>query len=195
MKLGKLRIRKKSFALEVLKKIAIGGAFLIAASNKRFWFNFYLNYSKEFGKYKNKKEKQKLYNALNYLRQKKFVDIMEKPNGISVKIASKGYEVLEFYESIEKMQIRQPKCWDRKFRIVIFDIPVKKQTARMAFIQKLKDLGFYMLQKSIWVHPYDCVNEIATLRKLFEIEAYVKIMKTEGIEEEYKLLKHFRLLT
>ena len=195
VKLGELRIRKKSLALEVLKKIAVAGAFLVAASNKRFWFNFYLNSNKEFGKYKNQKEKQKLYNALNYLKQKKFVDIAEKPNGILVKIASKGYEVLEFYESIEKMQIKQPKRWDRKFRIVIFDIPAKKQAARMALIQKLKDMGFYMLQKSIWVHPYDCINEIATLRKLFEIEPYVKIMKTEAVEEEYKLLKYFGLLT
>ena len=194
MKFGQLKVRERSFVSKVLKSIALTGAFLIAASNERFWFNFYLNHNKEFSKYKNQKEKQKVYNALKYLKQKKLVDITEKPNGILVKITTKGYELVEFYESIEKMKIKQPEKWDRKFRLVIFDIPAKKQGARVALLQKLKDMGFYMLQKSIWVHPYDCVNEIATLRKLFEVEPYVKIITTQAIEEEYKLLRHFELL-
>ncbi|TSC89931.1 MAG: phenylacetic acid degradation operon negative regulatory protein [Parcubacteria group bacterium Gr01-1014_2] len=195
MKFGQLKVREKSFVSKVLKGMAITGAVLVAASNKRFWFNFYLNHSKEFNKYKNQKEKQKLYNALQYLKQKKLVDITEKPNGILVKITTKGYEIIEFYESLEKIKIKKPQKWDRKFRLVIFDIPAKKQGARAALLQKLKEMGFYMLQESIWVHPYDCINEIATLRKLFEIEPYVKIMTTQAIEEEYKLLKHFELLS
>lgn len=194
MKYGELRIRQKSFILEVLKKMALTGAFLIAASNKRFWFNFYLNHNKELENYKKEKEKRKIYNAMLYLKQKKFVDITEKTNGMLVKINTRGYELLEFYESIGKMKLKKPKNWDRKFRLVIFDIPAKKQGARVALLQKLKDMGFYMLQKSIWAHPYDCINEVATLRKLFEIEPYVKIMTTEAIEEEYKLLRYFRLL-
>ncbi len=194
MKFGQLKVREKSFVSKVLKGMALTGAFLVAASNKRFWFNFYLNHNKEFNKFKNQKEKQKVYNALKYLKQKKLVDIIEKSNGILVKITTKGYELIEFYESIEKMKIKKPQKWDRKFRLVIFDIPAKKQGARVALLQKLKEMGFYMLQKSIWAHPYDCVNEIATLRKLFEIEPYVKIMTTQTIEEEYKLLKHFELL-
>lgn len=194
MRFGKLKVRRKSLVSKVLKSIALGGAFLVAASSKRFWFNFYINHNKEFNRYRSQKEKQKIYNAMVYLKQKKFLDITEKPNGILVKITTKGYEIIEFYESIEKMQIKKSKNWDRKFRLVIFDIPAKKQGARVSFIQKLKDMGFYMLQESIWAHPYDCINEVATLRKLFEIEPYVKIITTQAIEEEYKLLKHFELL-
>lgn len=196
MKYGEIRTRnkQKSFIFKLLKSMAITGAFLVAASNKRFWLNFYLNHNKALNRYKNIKEKRKIYNALAYLKQKKFVDISEKQNGILVKITTRGYEVVEFYDSLEKMKIKKPKNWDRKFRLVIFDIPAKKQGARVALIQKLKDMGFYMLQESIWVHPYDCINEIATLRKLFEIEPYVKIMTTQTIEGEYKLLKHFKLL-
>lgn len=196
MKYGEIRARnkQKSFIFSLLKSMAVTGAFLVAASNKHFWLNFYLNHNRELSRYKRIKEKRKIYNAIAYLKQKKLLDITEKPNGILVKITTKGYEVIEFYESLEKMKIKKPKSWDRKFRLVIFDIPAKKQGARVALIQKLKDMGFYMLQESIWVHPYDCINEIATLRKLFEIEPYVKIMTTQAIEEEYKLLKHFGLL-
>ncbi len=196
MKYGEIKAKnkQKSFVFKLLKSMAITGAFLVAASNQRFWLNFYLNHNKELSKYKRIKEKRKIYNAIAYLKQKKFLDITEKPNGILVKITTRGYEVVEFYESLEKIKIKKLKKWDRKFRLVIFDIPVKKQNARVAFIQKLKDMGFYMLQESIWVHPYDCVNEVATLRKLFEIEPYVKILTAEAIEEEYKLLRHFKLL-
>ncbi|MBI2003558.1 MAG: CRISPR-associated endonuclease Cas2 [Parcubacteria group bacterium] len=196
MRYGEIKIRnkRKSFVFELLKSMAVAGAFLVAASNQRFWLNFYFNHNKELAKYKRIKEKRKLYNAIAYLKQKKFLDITEKSNGLLVKITTKGYEVVEFYESIEKMKLKKPEKWDRKFRLVIFDIPAKKKNARKAFIQKLKDMGFYMLQKSVWINPYDCVNEIATLRKLFEIEPYVKILTTEAVEEEYKLIKHFDLL-
>ena len=196
MKYGEIKAKNRqgSFAFKLLKSMAVAGAFIVAASNQRFWLNFYLNHNKELERYRKIKKKRKLYNAIAYLKQKKFLDITEKPNGLLVKITTKGYEVVEFYESIEKMKLKRPEKWDKKFRLVIFDIPVKKQDGRNALIQKLKDMGFYMLQKSIWVHPYDCVNEIITLRKLFEIEPYVKVVTTEAIEGEYKLLKYFQLL-
>ncbi|MEK7537134.1 MAG: hypothetical protein AAB584_01680 [Patescibacteria group bacterium] len=193
MKLGELRVKKESFTLKVLKAVAIGGMALIATSNKRFWLDFYLNFNKELNRYKTQKERSKLYHALRYLRGRKFVDVAERPDGLLVKISTKGYEVVKFFESIEKMNLIKPTKWDGKFRLVIFDIPAKKQGARIVFIQKLKEMNFYMLQKSIWVHPYDCTNEIAVLKKLFEIEPYVKIVVADAIEEPYKILKNFNL--
>lgn len=188
---SKFKVIEKSLAFKILKAIALGGAFLIAASNERFWFNFYTNFNKEIKKFKNYKEKRKIYDALRYLRQRKFVDITDTSQGVKVKITTSGHEVIEFYKSIKSIKIKKPTRWDRKFRMVIFDIPAKKQSSRNVFLQKLKEMGFYMIQKSIWVYPYDCMNEIATLRKLFEIEPYVKVIVADAIEGEYNIRKSF----
>jgi len=71
---------------------------------------------------------------------------------------------------IDALKIRRPQKWDRKWRIVIFDISELKKFYREAFRGKLKELGFYPLQKSVWVHPFECRDEIELLRKFFSLD-------------------------
>jgi phenylacetic acid degradation operon negative regulatory protein len=54
----------------------------------------------------------------------------------------------------------QNKKWDRKWRVVTFDIPIKKTKLRDQLRYKLKDLGFAMLQQSIWITPHDFEDDI-----------------------------------
>ena len=58
------------------------------------------------------------------------------------------------------MRINKPKKWDRKWRIILFDIPEKIRKARDVFRYHLNQLGFYEFQKSVFVHPYNCKDEI-----------------------------------
>lgn len=54
----------------------------------------------------------------------------------------------------ENLKIPKPPKWDDRWRIVFFDIPEGKKSARNALSLKLKALGYQQLQKSIWIHPY-----------------------------------------
>ena len=49
----------------------------------------------------------------------------------------------------------------------MFDISQVKKIYREAFRGKLKELGFYQFQKSVWAHPFDCRPEIDLLRTFF----------------------------
>jgi DNA-binding transcriptional regulator PaaX len=49
---------------------------------------------------------------------------------------------------VEEVKLKKPEKWDKKWRIVIFDIPNKKKPARNTLTEKLKKLGFYHLQKA-----------------------------------------------
>src|SRR3989344_4593151 len=62
--------------------------------------------------------------------------------------------------SKEWKEIKKPARWDKLWRLVIFDIPEEERTGRMALAAKLKELGFYPLQKSVFIHPYECKDEI-----------------------------------
>jgi DNA-binding transcriptional regulator PaaX len=83
--------------------------------------------------------------------------------------------------------------WDGKWRMVAFDIPRECQKGRKALVYRLKTAGFYELQESIFLYPYECKGEIDALLDLFKIKKYVRfglldfIDNEEGIKLRYKL--------
>lgn len=48
----------------------------------------------------------------------------------------------------------QNRKWDGYFMIVVFDIEEKNRSVRQRLRHKLEELGFGMLQKSVWISPY-----------------------------------------
>lgn len=50
-------------------------------------------------------------------------------------------------------RVKEP--WDKRWRIVIFDIAEIDRNAREALRDKLRQLGFGMLQESAWITPHD----------------------------------------
>jgi len=51
----------------------------------------------------------------------------------------------------------QKRKWDGKWRMVVFDIAEVSRQTRDLLRLKLKELGLGMLQKSVWVTPYDII--------------------------------------
>jgi len=68
--------------------------------------------------------------------------------------------------------------------MVIFDIPERKRTLRDILRENLQILGFKYLQKSIWVCPYDVLEEVQNLIAKYELEKYVKTFLIEELEIE-----------
>ena len=133
--------------------------------------------------------------ALWYLKKKKYVEVLEQDGQlVKIKISGKGIERIKKFD-LDGLKIEPMKKWDKKWRLVLFDIPDKKKTAREALRRKLKELGFYHLQKSVFVCPWECVDEILFLRKMFEIEPYVSIILAEAIDNEAVVYRKFNLST
>ena len=84
--------------------------------------------------------------------------------------------------------------WDKKWRVVIFDIPQELHKERVKFRRKLKSLGFVMLQKSVFVFPYSCHEEVADICINLRISDYVNLIIAESIGfPEKELLELFNL--
>ena len=106
--------------------------------------------------------------------------------GGKYQLTAKGMAKLEqlgFWQTVKKQK------WDGLWRIIIFDIPEDHKNAREALRQKLKKFGFYHLQKSVFVFPYDCEKEIKALADFFmandNIE-YIRAKTLGGKEREVK---------
>jgi len=75
----------------------------------------------------------------------------------------------------------------------MFDIPHIKKWARDALRNKLRELGFYQLQKSVFIYPYQCENEIDFLCEVFGIRKHVLLIVCNDFEGSEKLRHHFGL--
>ncbi len=85
------------------------------------------------------------------------------------------------------------KDWDGKWRLVCFDIPETEQYVRKLFQAKLSELGFYRLQNSVFVYPYECKEFLVLANHAFELQKYVRFVLAEKIDNESKLLNFFRI--
>jgi|SRR3989344_2243922 len=73
------------------------------------------------------------------------------------------------------------KKWDGRWRVIIFDIPQEFHNERNSLRKKLKNLGFYMLQKSVFVFPYPCEEELGDLCSSLNIDEYIDILVAESV--------------
>lgn len=85
--------------------------------------------------------------------------------------------------------------WDKKWRIIMFDIPAEMDKERQRFRQRIKTLDCYMLQKSVFVFPYPCEEEISIWCQQLKLDSHVEVIEAEhiGSKESY-VKKHFDLL-
>lgn len=139
-------------------------------------------------------EDQKIKQEIRDLYRSKLVNVKNNNDGtFSLILTEKGKQKVLRYD-LEKMRIKSMP-WDGKWRTVLFDIPERQKPARDALRNKLKRLGFFEFQKSVFVHPFDCGEEIDFLAEFFQIKPYVRYGIMEKIDNELYLRRHFAGLT
>lgn len=72
------------------------------------------------------------------------------------------------------------KKWDGKWRVVIFDIAEVNKFARESLRRKLKELGFGMLQESVWVTPHDIGQDMREFLESKKLGAYAFVLEVSG---------------
>lgn len=92
------------------------------------------------------------------------------------------------------LKIKEPERWDGRWRIVFFDVPTKQNWGRDGFRNKLKLMGFFPFQKSVFVYPYPCDEEICFLSDVYNLEGRVHLVETDLIREDKVLKEYFNLV-
>ena len=173
---------------DVFYWLMVAGAVSIAATSPYFLVNLMKGFKKG-QKYK----KKKVYDTFYRLRKQGCIKIEKKNHQIYISLTEKGKKKAGWLQ-IDALKIKRSKKWDGRWRIVIFDIAQLKRTYREAFRGKLKALGFYPLQKSVWAHPFDCRDEIELLKDFFKLkEGEVRLIVAQDIGKDTLLKKFFKL--
>jgi len=107
---------------------------------------------------------------------------------IERKIDTKGEPYLELTGVGEKEFKRrfpllrmQKAGWDGFFMQVVFDIPEKKRNIRQILRLKLRELGFGMLQESVFISPYHFEDDFAEFLAVQGLTKYVYVMKVKRV--------------
>ncbi|MDO8529081.1 MAG: hypothetical protein Q7S18_00230 [bacterium] len=134
--------------------------------------------------------------AAHDLKRGKLIEIIkEKDDKIKVSLTNRGMKrVKEF--CFENIKIQKPKRWDGKWRVLIFDIPTKPKIynrARDAMRHKVKKLGFFQLQKSVWVYPYECEDELLLIAEIYNVQKFIEILTVEKLLHEKEIRNKFEL--
>lgn len=146
-----------------------------------------LGLDKKFKNFKNDTNR-----SLSRLLNSSLVVFIEKDGKKYLKLTEKGKLKLIRLEQYN-FQLKKPKKWDNKWRIVIFDIPQKRRLQRDNLRFTLKQIGFVRLQNSVWVYPYDCEDLITLLKLDFKIGREILYIIADKIENDKILKECFKL--
>ena len=179
---------KSEIALYILGALLLGGMIAIAATSPFFVQNLLRGF-KKLKKYENKR----IYDTFYRLKEQGFINFYEKNNQIFISLTEKGKKKAGWMQ-IDNLKIKKSEKWDGKWRLLLFDIKQMKKLYREALRGKLINMGFVMLQKSVWVIPYDCAKEAELLKSFFGLsDKEVRLLVVDDIGEDKEYRKYFKL--
>ncbi|KKS65672.1 MAG: Transcriptional regulator, PaaX family [Parcubacteria group bacterium GW2011_GWA1_42_7] len=168
--------------------LILGGATILLNRSPGKRFDILKTVGKGWQEIKKEEIKRKIWELY---RSKLINAKFEKDGNVSLTLTKEGKTKLLKYQ-IDSMKIKNQK-WDGKWRMVIFDIPEEQKKERDAFRFRLKRLGFHELQKSVFVHPLDCQEEIEFFTEFYNIVKNVRFGILEKIDNEIHLKTIFDL--
>lgn len=137
-------------------------------------------------------DRRKIRKVLKSLKDKRLIKLVSRGDDDYIEITEFGHKKLLKY-NIDDMVLNTNKRWDGIWRIVMFDIPRRYHKAGIALQAKLSELGFYRYQKSVYIIPHRCQDEVDFITHFFGVEHCVKYLELEKLEDELKLINIFEL--
>jgi DNA-binding transcriptional regulator PaaX len=166
-----------------------GGLALALTRRPDSYFSIAKSISKEWEKI----NQRSLRESIKNLYKSKLVDCKYNKDGsVAISLTNEGKKRIINYD-LDKIEIKKPAQWDKLWRLVIFDIPENKSRGRKALAAKLKELNFYPMQKSVFIHPYECKDEIDFITEIFELAPYVRFLRVRDVDIELDLKNKFHL--
>ncbi|PIR72792.1 MAG: hypothetical protein COV26_02060 [Candidatus Nealsonbacteria bacterium CG10_big_fil_rev_8_21_14_0_10_36_23] len=134
-----------------------------------------------------------LHEAIKKLYQSKLIDYKENDDGTVDLVLNDDGKKRALKYNLDTIKIKKSAKWDGLWRVIIFDIPECFKQGRDALSVKLKQMGFYPLQKSVFIYPYECKNEIDFIIEIFDLRQYIRIMLVKETDVDLDLKNKFKL--
>lgn len=176
----------------ILGTAAVAGVLVIAAAAPNI-FQVVKFFEKKHGRNYQRYQSSKLVRSeIQKLARKKLIIIFEKNGEPVIRLTEAGRGELLRYQLKEKRL--EKKSWDKKWRLIIFDIEEKKRARRDGIRQQMRSFGFEKLQDSVWVYPYECEQVVGLLKAQYKIGKELLYIVASDIEGDEQLRRKFSLV-
>lgn len=182
------RIKRENMQKAILSGIAAVGFLSVAVLAPNA-----LQALKFFGiEPKNKWQKYNINHSIKKLKDHGLIYFETTSRGTFARLTQKGEDRLRKFELLG-YKLKKPKRWDRKWRMLIFDIKEERKGIRDKIRFTLKRIGFLRLQDSVWVYPYDCEDFVTLMKADFKIGKDLLYLIVDVIEGDVKIKNFFKL--
>lgn len=120
-------------------------------------------------------KKASLAQALKRLREGGLIELVSDEK-LAFRLTNKGRE-----KAVLASFLQEDEKWDGKWRLIIFDVPEKRRSARDVLRRKLKDWGFVYFQQSVWGTKKNCAKALRDFIKSVGIEDWVMVVESDNI--------------
>ncbi len=197
-KKGKLELspqqleRIKSVSKVALGLIAVAGVVTIAAIAPNLFMAVDKIFLKKGKKLNRRQKEEKIIKTFYYLKKSGLVKIKHQGKSMQVLLTKLGLEKSKALQ-IDACYIPKPARWDGKWWLVAADIPTKQYRRGADLLrQKLKDMGFYSLQRTLWVYPFNPSKEIEFIAETYGIARFLTVIEVSRLDrQDEAILKEF----
>ena len=131
--------------------------------------------------------------ALRRLEKRGLVKGFTKDDGTEcVYVTQRGHEELLRFQLLVS-GLKQPKIWDMRWRLVIFDIKEIHKSLRERIRCLLRHLGFVRLQDSVWIYPFPCEEAFELIKTAFNLKREAMYLTCDRFFNDRWLCKEFEL--
>ena len=135
---------------------------------------------------------RQLQDTLRHAVRGKYIVISGSGEGRRITLTHKGKRLLN-QKALEELRPPAMRVWDKKWRLVLFDIPEEFKKNRNSFAAGLKRMGFVQIQKSCFAFPFPCLDEVEVLSDFHEVRPFVTFLVAEALEGSKELTRRFKL--
>lgn len=179
---------KDQIAKDILIALAASGVIAVAATSPFFFINLLRALKRE-----KRYQHRNAYSAFYRLKKEGCLYIKKRNHQMYVSLTEKGRKKAGRFQ-INHLAIKKPKHWDSKWRIIFFDVEEKHRSKREALRGFLKQLNLHQIQKSVWIHPYDCRDETNLLRDFFGLShKELRLIVSDDIGDDKEIRAYFNL--
>ena len=181
------KYERGELAKEILKGLAMGGFIVMCLAMPN------LVQVVDLFKPGNSRDRYRVRQAIRGLQKKNMVRIRNRNGHEVMEITTEGKKKVLDYDFDEmKLNVRQK--WDGKWRLVMFDIPETRKGSRNIVSSKIKEIGMYPIQKSVFIFPHSCRDEIDFVGEVTGVRKNIIYIEATHIDGDEKAREHFGLL-
>ena len=178
----KLTIRKKDSVTSIL--LFIFNIFLLPKGRDSIRLNSVLKILEAF-----EKNETAIRMGLSRAVQNELVSKSKDKGEVSYQLTELGKSMIDkWWATINGYQAKLPlqkQPWDMVWHLTIFSFPNSKQSERNELTEFMQCLGYGILNKGVWISPYDYSKEIAQKIGSLQINEYIHLLSAQ-IEKEQK---------